>query len=434
MNLGKENETQEFKEGLGQLDRGLKSLTAMLNRHGYGSVYFGVSDNGDVKGLQTGKDTLLDIRKKVREQISPQILADIQEHTSDEGLTYISIFARGSNMPYSCDGRYYVRNVAADEKVSNEMLRKMLISGNTDLITKIPSENQELTFKQFLVYLGSSNIHISNEKALFRNYAMFTSEKQYNLMAYLLSDQNRFSMKMVRFNGIDKTPISERTEFGNCCLLESMSKILNYIESINTTKVDLSSGIRKETKLFHFESFREAWINACLHNSWSEGIPPSVFIYDDRIEVVSYGGLPYGLTREGFYTGNSLPVNKALLTVFIITGFAEQSGHGVPIIVSEYGRDAFSFENNMLKVSIHFSYEPDQVMGRKEHERKMLALTENQKKIINFVRDNPSATQKDIANWTGLSLSGIKKNMSFLQEIGFLERSGSKRNGMWIIK
>lgn len=38
MNLGNESETQEFKEGLGQLDRGLKSLTAILNRHGYGTV------------------------------------------------------------------------------------------------------------------------------------------------------------------------------------------------------------------------------------------------------------------------------------------------------------------------------------------------------------------------------------------------------------
>lgn len=434
MNLGKENEIQEFKEGLGQLDRGLKSLTAMLNRHGYGTVYFGVSDNGDVKGLQIGKDTLLDVRKKIRELISPQILAEIQEHTSNEGLTYISIFARGSNMPYSCDGRYYVRNVAADEKATNEMLRKMLISGNADIITEIPSENQELTFKQFFIYLGSSHIHITNETAVFRNYSLVTSKNQYNLMAYLLSDQNQFSMKVVRFNGIDKTPLSERTEFGNCCLLESMSKILNYIDSINTTRVDLSSGIRKETKLFHFESFREAWINACLHNSWSEGIPPSVFIYDDRIEIVSYGGLPYGLSREGFYSGNSLPVNKALLTIFIITGFAEQSGHGVPIIVSEYGRDAFSFENNMLKVSIRFTYEPDQVVGRKERERKMLSLTKNQQKIIDFIRENPKATQDDIANWSGLSKSSVKKNMGFLQEIGLLERTGSKKYGMWILK
>lgn len=41
MNLGKENEQQEFKLGLAQLDKGLKSLSAMLNRQQKGTVYFG---------------------------------------------------------------------------------------------------------------------------------------------------------------------------------------------------------------------------------------------------------------------------------------------------------------------------------------------------------------------------------------------------------
>lgn len=170
------------------------------------------------------------------------------------------------------------------------------------------------------------------------------------------------------------------------------------------------------------------------------GLPLHLYQYTEAggkekaLDHPLYGGFPYGLSWEGFYSGNSLPVNKALLTVFIITGFAEQSGHGVPIIVSEYGRDAFSFDDNMLKVSIRFFYEPDQVTGRKEHERKMLSLTKSQEKIINFVRENPEATQFDIANSTGLGLSSVKKNMRILQEIGLLERSGSKKIGIWVIR
>ena len=52
MNLGRENEKQEFKAGLGQLDKGLKSLSAMLNRGSEGTVFFGVDDDGTVKGLE----------------------------------------------------------------------------------------------------------------------------------------------------------------------------------------------------------------------------------------------------------------------------------------------------------------------------------------------------------------------------------------------
>ncbi|MDO4842512.1 MAG: ATP-binding protein, partial [Phoenicibacter congonensis] len=91
MNLGIENEYQEFKAGLGQLDKGLKSLAAMLNKHGQAAVYFGVDDNGDVCGLSIGKDTLMDIRNRIRDTIDPRIYADIQEQTDDSGKKYIKV-------------------------------------------------------------------------------------------------------------------------------------------------------------------------------------------------------------------------------------------------------------------------------------------------------------------------------------------------------
>ena len=70
MNLGRENEKQEFKAGLDQLDKGLKSLSAMLNRGSEGTVFFGVDDDGTVKGLKIGKRTLLDIRSRAAELIA----------------------------------------------------------------------------------------------------------------------------------------------------------------------------------------------------------------------------------------------------------------------------------------------------------------------------------------------------------------------------
>ena len=76
MNLGKEDESREFKENLVQLDNGLKSLCAMLNRHGSGCVYFGVRDNGDVIGTSVGKDTLNKIRHRISELIQPKVIAD----------------------------------------------------------------------------------------------------------------------------------------------------------------------------------------------------------------------------------------------------------------------------------------------------------------------------------------------------------------------
>jgi len=103
MNLGKENEYQEFKEGLGQLDKGLKSISAMLNKHGEAVVYFGVNDDGDVCGVMIGKNTLMDIRNRIRDKIEPRIYPQIEE-CSDGERSYIKVSAKGFDIPYSLMG------------------------------------------------------------------------------------------------------------------------------------------------------------------------------------------------------------------------------------------------------------------------------------------------------------------------------------------
>ena len=58
MNIGKETEQIEFKTSLAEQKQGFESIVSILNKHQSGSLYFGVLDNGDIKGLQIGKDTL----------------------------------------------------------------------------------------------------------------------------------------------------------------------------------------------------------------------------------------------------------------------------------------------------------------------------------------------------------------------------------------
>ena len=131
MNLGDENETQEFKESLSQLDKGLKSLSAMLNRGYKGTVYFGVKDNGDIKGL-IGVDiskAKMDIRQRAQAYLSPQVKLDIDALSDGEGRPYIRVYAYGVETPYSYDRRYYLRTASADDNVEQNLLRRMFNQG-----------------------------------------------------------------------------------------------------------------------------------------------------------------------------------------------------------------------------------------------------------------------------------------------------------------
>ena len=435
MNLGQETEKLEFKLGLGQLDKGLRSLSAMLNRSAEGTVYFGVDDDGTVKGLDIGKRTLLDIRSRAAELIEPRIILDISVLKDESEKAYIRVHAEGADVPYSCDGRYYLRTAASDEQIGSDLLRKILVSGNADLLTQISSEDQELTFQGTVGYLIEKGIHAAETKEFLNSFGMFNKGERFNQLAYLLSDQNEMIMKVMRFAGLDKTVVDERMNFSKQSLLLTVQQVLDYFKLIDLPqKVDLTTGVRSETPLFDLQSFREAWINACVHNTWTERVPPAIYIYDDRLEVVSYGGLPYGLSEEGFYAGTSKPVNHRLFNIFITCGFAEQSGHGVPQIVKTYGKEAFSFRDGLLIVTIPFGYEPDHVKTRLMKERTGNQLTDNQKAVLRYLSEHPNTSLQETADACGLSLGGVKKIVGKLQEMKLIERKGAKNRPTWLVQ
>lgn len=129
---------------------------------------------------------------------------------------------------------------------------------------------------------------------------------------------------------------------------------------LNETAVSFSDGVRQDHPLFSRKAFREAWFNACLHNLWADGTPPAIYFYTDRLEIISTGGLPLNLSKEDFFKGVSKPVNEELARLFIRLNLMEQTGYGVPLIVKEYGRDAFEFLDGFIRVTIPFNREIDE--------------------------------------------------------------------------
>ena len=104
--------------------------------------------------------------------------------------------------------------------------------------------------------------------------------------------------------------------------------------------------------MFDNKAFREAIINAVLHNLWVSGNEPMISVFSDRIEILSRGTLPPAQTMEGFFLGESVPVNEKLSEIFLQLHISEKSGRGVPKIIETYGREAFTFRENSIVVTI----------------------------------------------------------------------------------
>lgn len=340
-----------------------KEIVAFLNSYD-GVIYIGVDDNGKIIGV----NNLDDIQKRIADIITTQILPNPQslielgsKYIDGKNVVEIKV-KRGSSLFYikkygrSANG-CFVRIGTTCRSMTEEEIEQRFVSSISvpdRSIKDIPILRDDLTFAKLKQYLVSKGIHF-NDSTFYKNFGLVTDEGKFNLLADILADNNMNSIKVAVFKGKDKSRFVKRNEYGYTCLIESIEKVLNYCDALNETFIDVSVRPRREYRLFSGEAFKEAWINACVHNRWSEELAPSVYWFDDRLEIVSYGGIPKNLTKEEFLSGKTEPVNKELMKIFLQCGIVEHSGHGVPIVVREYGEEAYSFSQNMITVTIPFN-------------------------------------------------------------------------------
>lgn len=191
-------------------------------------------------------------------------------------------------------------------------------------------------------------------------------------------------------------------------------------------------GVKNNGDVIGQKDFKEAWLNACVHTRWIEKIPPAVYIFDDRIEIVSNGGLPKALNKEDFFRGVSKPVNTELLNIFVKLDIIDQTGHGVPLILKEYGKEAFYISDHTIIVTIPINkklLENIDVQNTNEY----FDLNPYEIKVFNCVKENCKITVSAISSMTGLSESYSTKIIRNLKIKGYIERIGSRKTGYWKI-
>ena len=430
MNLGMETELVEFKKTTGELKEGIVSLASMLNKNGKGTLYFGVRNDGEIVGQQIGDRTMREISQSIANAIKPQIIPTIIMELCDD-KNIIKVNVEGDEKPYSAYGKYYMRSADEDREISPQQLRRLMLSISNSIVN-IEANNQELTFEQLKTLYAGNNLTL-RENTFKQNLNLLTRDGTYNLLAGILADANSYSIKVAVFRGTNKTDLVKRNEYGYKCMLVAVKQVLDYMEALNETVVDVGGSLRKERSLFDFSCFREAWLNACLHNRWSRQTPPAVYMFDDRIEIISVGGLPDGLTLEEFYEGKSKPVNLELQQIMVQLDYIEQTGHGVPLIVSRYGKEVFDITENFITVTIPLNRAEKTEPDLFQNDDVDVLLEDRDEKILSLMKANSSIKVNEISRQVGLGMTTITKRIRQLKEEGTIERTGSKKKGHWVV-
>lgn len=434
-----ENNKNEFKLMLN--DKFEKEVVSFLNSKDGGNIYIGIDDNGKVRGVLDIDKVQLEIKDRIKNNISPSTLGlfdVVIKEISSIKIIHV-VIASGAEKPYylrkkgmSPEG-CFIRIGSAVEPMTNEMIIDMFSKRTKNSLRSIISPTQNLNFSQLKIYYEESGFEIANN--FLNQLDLMNDDGIYNYVAYLLSDNNNVSIKVAKYKGIDSYNLIENAECGNCCLIKAAKNVLSRLEVENRTFTQITPTNRKELKMIDPIALREAVINAIVHNDYTYEYAAKFEIFDDRLEISSSGGLPDRFTKEDFLGGFSAPKNKELMRVFKDVGLVEQLGTGVRRILKSYPADIYEFYPNFIRVRFEFRENTLSLYGTSNSELSSKSSVEfinkTQKNILELISKNPYTTQEEIAQELNISKRTVIRHMNELVDSKLLKRVGDNRTGYW---
>lgn len=206
MNFGIEGETLEFKKNTNEINEAMKSICAMLNKHGKGTLYFGIGDDGLVYGQKININTLRDISRKIYETIKPAISHIIEKKIVDN-KQIIEVTFSGNDAPYSVEGIYYIRNADKDKVLSPNQLRQLFeFNKNKSWDSKLSDyEIDDIDLETFQKFykkavkskkLNETEFNVEN---ILNKLSLMNNGKLTNAAHYLFSHREPVVLKMAVF-------------------------------------------------------------------------------------------------------------------------------------------------------------------------------------------------------------------------------------------
>ena len=430
-----ESQVLELKECFN--DSCKHTIVAFLS-HGSGTIYVGINKYGKPIKLDDIDAIQRDISNFLIDQVSPRCIDLVKTSLEEiDGFTVIKIeVTQGDKLFYikkyglSVKGCYIRVGSTTREMTDEEIMAKYESNLPEPLMREYESPSQKLTFDILKTSLREHSVHF-NDDTFLDNYKLLTSKGKYNLIADLFADENDISIKIVRFEGKDKTKLIERTEYGYKSIILAIRRTLDRFEALNITKSTIKVPQRVDKKLFNMNALREAFINAIAHTKWTEFNPPQIQIFSNRIEIISTGKPIKDLSKEDFFKGISKQRNPELMRILHDLEFVEQTGFGVPTIVNAYGTSAFEFMDNFIKVTIPFDEEVMAMIGDNSVENVPENVPENvldEEKIINLIKIKPTCTREEMAKAIGKSVKTVQR---LIKASGRIRRVGGDKGGHW---
>ena len=289
---------------------------------------------------------------------------------------------------------------------------------------------------------------------LLQNMNLVADNGMLNLAGVLLFAEKpewikpQFIVKAIRYpgNDIHSTTYLDTEDFSGPLervFDDSLAFVMRNLQKIQAGRGVNAPGVPE----IPVSVFEELLVNALVHRDYLISAPIRLFIFDNRIEIISPGHLPNNLTVEKILAGNS-NIRNPILVSFVAKKLLPYRGLGSGIrraledwsdIEFVDDRDGCLFTAIIYRIKVHTRAKKASTKADKDALKTLKVqnadtnapLKDLQSQIMGLIRLTANISYDELSAATKKDRSTIMRNISKLKKAGFLRRIGSKKTGHW---
>ena len=349
---GEDSKTQ-FKRQFNSIDALAAEIAAMLNSDG-GQIIVGISDSGGITGIEDVRKLNQWISNACSQKIDPPASVITENLRVDGKLVMVISVPLGTDKPYAVNKTAFWVKVGADKRrATREELRRLMQASGGFYADEMPLAHTSLDdldlfrfryfykqqYDQEIEHLDASTERIlSNLKLLKTSHLTLAGLLLFGKEPQRIRSQ--FMVKAVAFIG---------NSLGGTEYLDSEDMGLTLSEQFKNTMGFLNRNLRKRQNGQNFNfpgimeipkvALEEAVVNALVHRDYLINSSVRVFIFDNRVEIISPGKLPNTATIETIKVGMQMVRNPVLVSFVPKLELPYRGlGSGIPRMIEECRR------------------------------------------------------------------------------------------------
>jgi len=414
-----------------------KTMVAFANTEG-GSIYIGISDEGEILGLDDPDACIVRAAQAAANAIRPDITlctrADIIEK---DGLPVVEIkVQRGTARPYYLAEKgvrpsgVFVRQGAMTASASESAILAMIRESAHDIFDAERSLDQELTFDEAQRFFSEHDIAFGKQQM--RSLGFIDDAGTFTNTALLFSDQCPVTVKAAVFEGDTKSIFKDRFEFSGS-ILKQLRETIDFINRYNATRSEIGTDMRRiDRRDYPENAIREALLNMFVHRDYSVPAPALVSIFDQRVEFVNFGGLVAGMSADDLMMGVSLQRNPHLAMTFYRLKLIEAYGTGIPKIMESYtGADLqpeFDVASNSFRTTLPSLLAPHREVITTVREHGTVSGGIQEGRVLEYLKEHEYISRSEVEALLGISRSPAGQLLSRMEKSGQLTKTGAGKN------